>query len=134
MTYILLAPTVWETAEVLLWVSLVGLILVIAYKRLLRALGKDIPPKENYCVLYGLEENPVSGEVEFYFTSEKKKQFTLSILDAEMNDLKEIISKESHIGGNIIRFDSSNLPNGDYYYCLKTDNQKTMKKMMVLNQ
>lgn len=73
MTYILLAPTVWETAEVLLWVSLVGLILVIAYKRLLRALGKDIPPKENYCVLYGLEENPVSGEVEFYFTSEKKK-------------------------------------------------------------
>jgi hypothetical protein len=51
-----------------------------------------------------------------------------------MTLVEEIRSQECFVGGNIVRYDSSKLTNGQYYYCLKTDNQKTMKKMSVLNR
>jgi hypothetical protein len=40
---------------------------------------------------------------------------------------------EMKSGGHIIRFDSSQLANGIYFYCLETDNQKTLKKMKVFH-
>lgn len=123
--------------DVVKWVLIVSLILlalIIGYKKLLKYLGRDIPPKEDYCVLYPLEIDPVEGEIEFYFTSDKKKSFEIIILDSSLEQVLEVVNKEScFIGGNIIRYDSSNLPDGQYFYCLKTPNQKTMKKMVVKN-
>ncbi|MFT5779536.1 MAG: hypothetical protein ACI837_002495 [Crocinitomicaceae bacterium] len=96
-------------------------------------MGKGTPPKKDYCVLFNIEKDPAEGELEFYFTSEEKKNYSLQILDSDMLLIEEVLSKECFIGGNIVRFDSSKLKNGQYYYCLKTDNQKTMKKMRVSN-
>jgi hypothetical protein len=36
-------------------------------------------------------------------------------------------------GGHIIRFDTNTLPNGTYFYQLRTENQKTMKRFSVEN-
>ena len=80
-----------------------------------------------------MDYEPASGELTFYYTSAKKKEVRLLILDSEMNDLKEIYKKECSVGGNIVRYDSTTLSNGEYFYCLKTDNQKTMKKMTIKN-
>lgn len=118
----------------MLWVSLVVLVLVIAYKKLLAHLSKGDFKKEDYCVLESLEMDPVTGELPIYFTSEKERSVTLSILDAEMSELIEITTMDCKIGGNIVRFDSSVLKDGTYFYCLKTDNQKISKKMRVLHQ
>lgn len=124
----------WESVAINVLIGTLSvLIVVIAYRQLLRFLGKGRVPLENYCVLYGLEENPVKGEVEFYFTSEEKKNVKIQLLDGDMEVLEEISDKECHVGGNIIRFDTSKLKNGVYYYCLRTSNQKTMKKMEVRN-
>lgn len=117
----------------MLWVSIIGLGLYIGYRWLLRRLSKGAVKHEEYCKLESIDVNPASGEIHFYFTSKEVKTFTFSILDAQMNDLELIKSGECSVGGNIIRFDSSKLQNGDYFYCLKTDNQKTVKKMTVLN-
>ncbi|GAB5418169.1 MAG: hypothetical protein Crog4KO_32490 [Crocinitomicaceae bacterium] len=116
-----------------LCVSLALLVLVIAYRKLLQYLGKGSINKQDFCVLYPLDEDPASGEVEFYFTCEEPKQFELMILDAEMQELKKVKDGDAKSGGTIVRFDTTSLSNGMYYFCLKTANQKTMKKMKVLN-
>ena len=122
--------------DVVLWtlyVSLIIIVVVIVYRKILGHLAKDEIKKEDYCELNNLDYEPASGELTFYFTSAKKKEVRLLILDSEMNDLKEIYKKECSVGGNIVRYDSTTLSNGEYFYCLKTDNQKTMKKMTIKN-
>ncbi len=114
-------------------VTLSGLILFIGYRQLLKLMGRRNPSKEDYCVLFGLESNPAAGEVAFYFTSENVKEVAFQILDENMNLLQEVSRKECFPGGNIIRFDTTTISNGHYFYCLRTDNQKTMKKMEVRN-
>jgi hypothetical protein len=118
----------------ILWVSLSILILVVAYKLLLRFMNRDAVNQADFCKLYSLEIEPASGELPFYFTSDKVKHYRLLILDSDMNEILEIENKECKIGGNIIRFDSNELNNGAYFYCLKTENQKVVKKMQVMNE
>ena len=116
-----------------LYVTLIITVLVIAYKKLLMRLQQGVISKDDFCVLYALEEDPVSGEVEFYFTSELEREIRLVILDSNMDEIKVVIEKTATSGGNIVRFDSQSLSNGEYFFCLKTENQKTMKKMRISN-
>lgn len=116
-----------------LCVTLAILVLAIAYRKLLQYLGRGSVNKQDFCVLFPLEKDPASGEVEFYFTCEESKEFIFSILDAEMQEFKKVKEGKASSGGTIVRFDTQNLSNGLYYFCLQTDNQKTMKKMRVSN-
>jgi hypothetical protein len=130
---LLVGYSLMDVVIVSLYVTLIGTVVYLLYKRLLRRLSKDAIPKEDYCVLYSLEVDPAVGELEFYFTTEEERDIKLSILDSDLNEVMVVTEKEATIGGNIVRFDSTSLSNGEYYYCLNTDNQKTMKKMRVLN-
>lgn len=116
-----------------LYVSIVLIIVIIGYRKLLSYLQREAVNHEDYCQLYSLEVAPASGELPFYFTSTIERAYQLLILDSDMNELMEVVAQDCKIGGNIIRFDSSKLPNGDYFYCLKTNNQKISKKMTILN-
>lgn len=131
---ILVGYTWWDVGLGTLYVSLGLLVLFILYKRLLARLSRGAVDKKDYCVLYALEDDPATGDLEFYFTSGIEREVVLSILDADMKDLKVVAEKTATPGGNIVRFDSTTLSNGEYYFCLKTENQKTMKKMRVLNR
>jgi len=117
----------------MLFVSLAVLILIIIYKKILARLGKGIPLADDYCVLYGLEKNPVEGELEIYFTTKSPRNVVLEILNEDLSVNFTIIEKEFPEGGHIVRFDSKKLPNGYYFYCLRSENQKTMKKMEIRN-
>lgn len=117
----------------MLWVSIIVLVIVIGYRKLLSHLQRNDIKKEDYCVLLNLEESPVTGEIPFYFTSEKVKNVSIWIQDSSMNDLIEVSNKECKIGGNIIRYNSNILKNGTYFYSLKTENQKVSKKMIVFH-
>jgi hypothetical protein len=107
------------------------LVLYIAYKELLRRLGKGAVVKEDYAVLYGLEKPRITGEVEFYFTMNQSRHMTFSLLDAAMQEIHVLADKEYASGGHIVRYDTTNLPDGIYFYCLRSSNQKTMKRMVV---
>ena len=117
----------------ILCVSLALILIYIGYKKLLAYLGKGTPSPNDYCVLYSLEIEPAKGELEFYFTSAVPRSVKIEILSDDLSLNTVIIEKEFSDGGHIIRFDSNTLPNGNYFYCLRTDNQKTMKKMLVQN-
>ncbi len=117
----------------ILSVTLVVIIIALAYRRLLSHFGKDTLPKEDYCILFSLEEDVAVGVVDFYFTAEKIKEVTIHILDENYNLVKEIWREKATIGGNIVKFDTQSLLNGNYFYALISDNQKTMKKMVIVN-
>ena len=117
----------------ILYVSITMIVLTLAYRKLLSRFNKGAIDKKDFCVLYALEQSPAVGELEFYFTTEQEREVKLSILDADMNEIEMVIERKVTSGGNIVRFDSTTLSNGEYFYCLKTENQKTMKKMRVSN-
>lgn len=117
----------------ILCVSLALLVIIIAYRKLLAYLGKGRIPNEKYCVLFSLETNPAKGELEFYFTSEEEKFVNFEILNTDFSLNQTLIAKDFKAGGNIVRFDSKSIPNGDYFYQIRTDNQKTMKKVRIEN-
>lgn len=108
-------------------------VFIIAYRKLLAYLGKGMIPKEKYCVLYSLETEPASGTVQFYFTSELKREVKIQLLDGNYEFVSEIYNSECKADGNIVPFDTTTLSNGIYFYSLVTENQKTMKKMTVKN-
>jgi hypothetical protein len=116
-----------------LYVSIAVIIIYILYKRLLRYLNKDVPEKVNYCELSSLESNPAKGELEFYFTANEKCTVVFEILNANYAVIEQLLEKEYEAGQHIIRYDSTQLTNGSYYYQLRTANQQTMKKMNIEN-
>ena len=117
----------------MLWVSLVVLVIYIGYKKLLKYMSRGSINHESYCELYTVEDNPISGEMSFYFISNEIKKCEMSIYDLSMDIKIDLFNKECLLGGNIIRFDSTKLPNGEYFYQLKTANQKIEKKIAIFN-
>lgn len=130
---ILIGFSIGTTLLSVLCASLALLLLVIAYKKLLTYFGKTAIPPANYCVLYGLETHPSKGELEFYFTTNETRKICLELLNDDLSLNSIIEEKEVKEGGNIIRFDSKLIPNGTYFYQLRTENQKTMKRFTIEN-
>ena len=128
---ILMTYSFGKLAIAILFVTLSLLVLYIAYRKLLAYMGKGEPVKEDYCTLYSLDHSEVDGEIEIYFTTETPKEVHIELLDADLNTLEMIRSEKFASGGHIVRFDCSHLSDGVYFYSLRTDNQKTMKKMVV---
>jgi hypothetical protein len=115
----------------LLSVSLIILIAVIAYRKLLVYFSRNRIKTEDYCILYDLEIQNVSGTVEFYFTTPSKKNISFEILDSSWNLVVELVSKEFDEGGHIIRFDTGKFPSGQYFYGIKTEGQVLHKKFTI---
>lgn len=131
LKYVVRNRTFEYNALAVLFTLLAVFVLYIAYRELLRRFGKGRVPNEQYAVLYGLEHMPVSGEVEFYFTISQPKRLAFEILHSDMRELQVLADREFEPGGHIVRFDTTVLPEGVYFYCLRSDNQKTMKRMQV---
>src|SRR3989338_6875712 len=116
------------TALAVLFTLMGVLVLYIAYRELLKRLGKGAVVKEDYAVLFGLEKQKVTGEIEFYFTINQPKHILFTILDQQMKIVKD---QDYQSGGHILRFNTESLTNGIYFYCLESENQKTMKRMFI---
>lgn len=101
------------------------------YKLLIRSFSKTHIDQRDFTRLNDLEASFVSGEVEFYFSMEGRKHVVFSILDKNMQEVERLAEQEFAEGGHIVRFDTTKLPDGVYFYCLQTPNQKTMKKMKI---
>jgi hypothetical protein len=130
---ILIGFSIANILIVTLSVTLGMLILYIVYKKILAYVSRGEPILKDYAVLYPVEQNPASGEVTVYFTCEKNKEIYIDLLDENMNFIQELFHKDCTEGGHILRFDSKDFENGNYFYCLRSENQKTMKKLCILN-
>jgi hypothetical protein len=122
-----------KTAMTFLFVTLAVLIGMIIYKRIIGKMKQGEVNMNDFCVLYSLEKNEHTGELEFYFTNEKPKKVVFEILSESEEVLHKLVDKEYQKGGHIIRFDSKELANGTYFYQLRTDNQQTKKRLVINN-
>lgn len=130
---ILMTYSISKVVIGILLTSITLLIIFIAYKKLLARLNKGNPIAEDYCVLYSLEEPIAKGIVELYFTTIKPRKVSIELYNEDLS-LNSIIKEgEFGEGGHIVRLDTATLANGIYFFALKSDNQKTMKKMQVEN-
>lgn len=122
----------WESKVLGTLIALAAIMMLyVAYKAVIKRFSKGTLKKEDYALLFDLESKVQNNEVEFYFTIEQTKKVVFSILNEKMETVKIIQDKEFPSGGHIVRLDVKELDNGVYFYCLETDNQKTMKKMVV---
>lgn len=115
-----------------MFITLGILVVIILYRFLLKRLSRGRVRQEEYCVLYSLETNPASGEIEFYFVTPAARVITFSIWKLD-EKVRELASKEFSKGGHIIRFNSNELENGEYFFGIETSNQKTIKRFEIRN-
>ena len=116
----------------ILFYSFIILFIIVLYRLLIKRLSQGRYVQEHFCILYPLDINPSSGEIPFYFATELVKSIRLTI-ENEEGTILELANQEFEVGGHIIRFDTTTLPNGLYFYCLKTDIQETKKKFRITN-
>lgn len=103
----------------------------LLYKGVIKRFSKGHIDQKKYAKLFELETTVVSGELEFYFTIEESRKVKFTILNRTLEVLQVLKDEVVNSGGHIVRFDSSTLENGIYFYCLETENQKTMKRLSV---
>ncbi len=130
---VLLGLSFVKIALGVLYTSITVIVVYILYKRLLRYMNKGVPNKAIYCELNALEQDPAKGILEFYFTSLESKKVSVEILDESYQSIEILADRDFEAGQHIVRYDSTKVSNGVYYYQLKTDNQQTMKMMRILN-
>jgi hypothetical protein len=116
----------------ILYITLTILLVIIAYRFLLKRWSKNRVPTEEYCVLYSTETYQVSGEVEFYFQCPELIHVSFYIWSAD-EIVAELASKEFNSGGHILRYDTNQLENGGYTFGIITEKQKTIKKFGIKN-
>ena len=130
---VLLGLSFVKIALGVLYTSITVIVVYILYKRLLRYMNRGVPNKALYCELNALEQDPAKGILEFYFTSLESKKVSVEILDESYQSIEILADRDFEAGQHIVRYDSTKVSNGVYYYQLKTDNQQTMKMMRILN-
>jgi hypothetical protein len=112
--------------------TLIILVAIIAYRFLLRYLSKGNVDQAQFCELYSLDHDPASGEVSFYFVCPNMTHVAFNIWKADQVVL-QLTNKEYEQGGHLLKFQTSELPNGTYYFGIETSKQKSQKRFTIQN-
>ncbi|MCC6702831.1 MAG: hypothetical protein IT221_14970 [Fluviicola sp.] len=122
----------WESYALAIIIVLIAVLMLnLAYKGLIQRFRKGHIDHSKFAVLFDLDKRFVTGEIEFYFTLDTAKGLRFLILNQGMETIEVVKDQDYESGGHIVRFDSSKLDSGVYFYCIETDNQRTMKKFFV---
>jgi hypothetical protein len=112
--------------------TLIILVAIIAYRFLLRYLSKGNVDQAQFCELYSIDHEPASGEVSFYFVCPNTIHVTFQIWKADEVVL-QLTAKEYEQGGHLLKFQTTELPNGTYYFGIETSKQKSQKRFTIQN-
>jgi hypothetical protein len=82
--------------------------------------------------LYNLDQEPAAGELAFYFVCPESTSVRFAIWQNNQLVL-ELANDTFDKGGHLLRFDSTQLANGVYYYGIVTADQETKKRMTIAN-
>lgn len=123
----------FEVAVPVLLISITILLLVILFRRIRQRWSRGEPQTAHFALLYSIEKQPISGEIEIYYELQIPKEIEIWLLDAQMGDKVKIDSRLAKVGGNKIRFNTQTVDNGRYFYELRSDNQRTSKAIYIEN-
>ena len=112
-------------------------LLLIAYRYLLNVIGtgKIKNSDKKYAELYTLLNNrSANGEIQFMYILKGKSKVRFAIVDKNDEEIVVLVKDEKGPGNHPVSFDTNTVPNGVYFYQLKTDMQKITKVFKVNNQ
>jgi hypothetical protein len=111
-------------------------LLLIGYRYILNVIGtgKIRPSKVKYAELYTLLNNrSAQGEIQFLFILRSSTKVRFAIVDKDDSEVKLLIDEQREPGNYPVSFDTTTVPNGVYFYQLKTDLQKITKVFKINN-
>lgn len=111
-------------------------LLLIGYRYLLRvySTGKVKGTKTQFAELHTLVNNrSASGEIQFLFILKETAKVKFAIVDGNDKELRILLDEEKNPGNYPVYFDTTTIPNGIYFYQLKTDLQKISKVFKIDN-
>jgi hypothetical protein len=115
-----------------LFVTFLILLAIIGYRALLRKFQRGQVVHKDFCELYNLDQEPAAGELAFYFVCPESTSVRFAIWQNNQLVL-ELANDTFDKGGHLLRFDSTQLANGVYYYGIVTADQETKKRMTIAN-
>lgn len=111
-------------------------LLRIGYRYFLNYLGtgKIKESTVQYAELHTLLNNEAAkGILQFYFILKEPSKVKFVIVDKNDQELKVLIDENREPGNYPVEFNSSEIPNGIYFYQLHTDLQKISKVIKIQN-
>ena len=125
------------TANILIALSiLVALyLLLIAYRKLMIRFGRGKAKKitVKYANVFELKPPYAKGTVQFGFELVEPAQVEFRIVDMNEKVLVSLVNQEFSAGTHPILFNSTNYPNGLYYYQFISPLQNISKKFIIDN-
>lgn len=115
------------------WVTLSVILAIILYRLLLRRLKRGEIDNIDYVVLHRSEKEPAFGSIQLYFTAEVPGNAIFRLYQKNSHLEWVLFEGDFKSGNTIINLDTTTVPNGWYYYEVKTDNQKTFKLLEIKN-
>ena len=111
-------------------------LLYVAYKKVLNliAFGKVKKVIVKYAELFDVNPPYAKGEIQFGFQLPEKMDVQFRIVNRDDDLIKELKNGELEEGVYPILFDTSSIADGEYYYQIITNSQKTSKKFFVVNK
>lgn len=133
MIYLMVDSEVRDLILTIFWGISLVIFLVIVYVLILRRMKRSVPDNSMYAILQPLEIHPAHGIVDIVFQLQTPVQAEVIICDKEENPIHVLFNEVAEDGQTIVRFDTTQVENGEYYYMFKSEHQKTMKKVLVQN-
>ena len=111
-------------------------LLYVAYKKVLNliATGKVKKVTVKYAELFDVNPPYAKGEIQFGFKLPEKMEVEFRIVNRDDDLIKDLKKGELEEGVYPILFDTNSIADGEYYYQIITDVQKTSKKFFVVNK
>ncbi len=92
-------------------------------------INENIPGQYN---LYNNYPNPFNPSTAIKIDLPSNSFVTLKIYDVNGRQIETLLNVKMEAGSYIINYNAIALPSGIYFYCLKTDNYTSAKKMILL--
>ncbi len=112
-------------------------LLLIGYRYILNVIGtgKIRPSKVKYAELYTLLNNrSAQGEIQFLFILRSSTKVRFAIVDKDDSEVKLLVDEQRGPGNYPVSFDTTTVPDGVYFYQLKTDLQKVTQVFKINNE
>lgn len=115
------------------WISLTIIVFILAYRFMLKRMKRGIIKPSDYVKLSTLESDDQKGEIQFFFKTPIEQLITFRIYGKASDFEKQLLKKSLQKGGHIVKFDTTKISNGMYFYELTTEDQKITKLFEVKN-
>ena len=111
-------------------------LLYVTYKKVLNliATGKVKKVTVKYAELFDVNPPYAKGEIQFGFKLPEKMEVRFRIVNRDDELIEDLKNGELEEGVYPILFDTNSIADGEYYYQIITDVQKTSKKFFVVNK